>query len=390
MALSTVVALAGVPGCTPDITCAGEWCGTLVVSSAPVRSLVPPLAYWDVDLGVADLLFAKLADVGADLNTVGDSGFVPKLAQSWEFEDPVTISFSLNPSARWHDGTPVTAQDVAFTFNVYRDPAVNAMAKPRLDDIESVTVRDSQTVVFRFSRFYLAQFFDAVYHMHIIPHHILGTVPPEDLRSHTFNREPIGCGPYKLADWIPGEIVELLADSTFFLGRPGIPRILWRAASGPTAAIDGLVANTVDFTHAVLEPSDIERVANEPHLRMVEYPSNTYYHVAFNLRDPENPDLLHPLLGDRNLRRAIVTAVDRSALIEGLVGEHGLRSVGPVTPALWVWSEDLHEGLPFDSAQARRAFEQLGWHDTDGDGVLDRGRGAARGGGTLCRGVTLT
>ena len=370
--LSTVVALAGVPGCTPDISCVGGWCGTLVVSSAPVRSLVPPLAYWDVDVGLADLLFAKLADLGADLNTAGDVGFVPKLAQTWEFEDSLTISFSLNPGARWHDGTPVTAQDVAFTFDVYRNPSVNALARPRLDEIESVTIRDSKTVVFQFSRYYQEQFFDAVHHMHIIPHHVLGTVAPEDLRSHAFTLEPIGCGPYKLAGWRPGEVVDLLADSTFFLGRPGVPRILWRSAAGPTAAIDELVANTVDFTHAVLEPSDVERIANESHLRLVEYPSNTYYHVAFNLRDPENPDLPHPLLGDRNLRRAIVTTVDRSALIDGLVGEHGLRSVGPVTPALWVWSEDLPEGLPCDTAQARMQFEQLGWHDTDGDGVLDR------------------
>ena len=372
VAPAAVLTVAGLSGCRPEVSCEGGWCGTVVVTSAPVQSLFPPLPHLDVDVGIADLIFSKLADVGPNLNTVRDTGFVPGLASSWAFEDSLTIGYSLNPLARWHDGAPVTAHDVVYTFNVYRDPVVNSSARSRLDAIESVTARDSMTVVFRFRYHYLEQFYDAVSHVHILPSHILESVASEDLRSHPFALNPVGSGPYKLARWVPGEIVELAADSTHYLGRPGVPRIIWRAVGRASAAVDELVADRADFVHVVAEPSDLERVDASPHLRRKEYPSNTYNFIAFNLRDAEDAAHLHPLFGDRALRRAIVMAVNRPALIQSVLGSYALPSVGPVTPALWIWNEDLPEGIPFDSARARIALAELGWRDSDGDGVLDR------------------
>jgi len=369
---ATILTVAGFSGCTPELSCESGWCGTVVVASAPVRSLFPPQPQLDVDLGIADLIFSKLADVGPSFNTVGDTDFVPGLANSWDFEDSLTISVSLNPLGRWHDGTPVTAQDVVYTFNVYRDPAVNSNARSRLSAIETVTARDSMTVVFRFRNYYPEQFYDVVSLVHILPSHLLESVASEDLRSHEYALNPVGSGPYRLVRWIPGESVELAADSDHFLGRPGVPRIIWRTVAGASAGVDELVANRADFLHVVAEPADLERIADAPHLRLSEYASNTFNIISFNLRDPENPDRPHPLFGDRALRRAIVMSVNRPALIQSVLGPYGLPCVGPVTPALWIWDDQLEDALPFDSAEARAALKDLGWSDSDGDGVLDR------------------
>jgi peptide/nickel transport system substrate-binding protein len=157
-----------------------------------------------------------------------------------------------------------------------------------------------------------------------------------------------------------------------FSGRPGVPRIIWLAVSGPTAGVDEIVADRADFVYYVPEPSDMARIERSPHLRLAEYPSNTYNYVGFNLRDPEDANRPHPLFDDRALRRAIVMAVNRPALLQSVLGEYALPSVGPVTPALWIWDENLPEGLPFDSAAARSSLAELGWSDSDGDGVLDR------------------
>ncbi len=364
--------LASAHGCSPEVACESGWCGTIVVASAPVQSLFPPTPRMDVDMGIADLLFSKLADVGPSYNTVGDDDFVPQLASSWNLEDSLTISVSINELAQWHDGTPVTARDVVFTFDVYDDPIVGSNARSRLSKIESVSARDSLTVEFRFSDYYPEQFYDAVSHMHILPAHILGSVFPEDLRSHEFTRSPVGTGPYRFVSWTPGESVELAGDSNHFLGRPGAPRIIWRAVAGPTAAIDEIIANRADFVHHVAEPADLKRLSNSQHVHLTEYPSNTFNLASFNLRDPQNPDRPHPLFGSRSIRRAVVMSVDRSALSQSVLGPYTLPCVGPVTPALWIWDDRLEGSLPYDSAQARSVFEEYGWRDTDNDGIMDR------------------
>ncbi len=269
-----IVALAGSWACTPQPTCAGDWCGTVVVvSTAEAETLFPPNMNSGIEYGLGDLLFVKLADVGPGLNTLGDSGFVPALAQSWTFTDPLTIRFSLHREARWHDGAPVTADDVAFTFDVYRDSSVAAPAGPRLNQIASVTAADAHTVVFRFHRTYPEQLFDAIFWMRMLPRHVLDSVPRDRLAAHPFGRQPVGSGPYRFVRWRAAEFVELAADSTYFLGRPGVPRVLWRFATGSQAALNQLLAGEADALNYIGGPESVQRVADADHLRAEHYHS---------------------------------------------------------------------------------------------------------------------
>jgi peptide/nickel transport system substrate-binding protein len=370
---AAMLAVAGFSGCTPEVSCDSGWCGTVVVLSAPAISLFPPTPEWDVDLGITDMMFMHLADVGPDLNPVGDVGFVPKLAREWQFEDSLSISFTIHPEARWHDGKRVTAFDVAFTFEIYRDPVVNSFSRPRLNDIESVTVRDSSTAVFHFRRSYLEQFYDAVFHMHILPSHILADVPREELGTHPFTQNPVGNGPYRFVRWTPGQSIELAADSAFFLGRPGLPRVIWRFVSSPQVATAELLAGSAGFLHHISDPADVERIAASPQMQVIEYPSATYNFIGFNLHDPENRSQPHPLFGDRRLRRALTMGVDAQAIVQASLGSHGIVAVGPVPPAIWFWDESLEPALRYEPEQARALLREIGWNDSDNDGVLDRG-----------------
>src|SRR5690606_6787147 len=136
---------------------------------------------------IVDIIFERLAEPGMNLNSVGDEGFTPELAQSWEWStDSLSIAFSLLPGAHFHDGHPVTARDVAFTYDVYTDPRTESAESELLAQIDSVTVRDSLTVVFWFARRYPQQFFDATYHMRILPEHLLADVPRRELASGEF------------------------------------------------------------------------------------------------------------------------------------------------------------------------------------------------------------
>jgi peptide/nickel transport system substrate-binding protein len=365
------IAVGAAWGCAPDSTCA-DWCGTIVIASpAEADVLLPPVSQSDVGRSLADLVFLKLADIGPELNTVDNASFVPKLAASWTFEDSVTIVFALHPEARWHDGVPVTAEDVAFTFDVYRDTLVGSPARPRLAQIRSVTARDSATVVFTFARPYPEQLFDAVYHMWVIPRHLLDTVPRAALSSHPFGRAPVGAGPYRFAGWIPGESIELTGDSTHFLGRPGLRRVIARFTGDPPAALRLLTAGEADLLNYLWAEAQEEVAASADYV-VVPHLSSTYYsYLAFNLRMPRDPSRPHPLFADRELRRAIAMAVDRAAVIRAVDGPDGVLAGGPLGPAYWI-SDATYEQIPFDSAGARRALAAMGWHDSDGDGVLDR------------------
>ena len=372
VALVSCAGLVILAGCEPAPTCSGDWCGTVVVvSGAEADVLLPPATRQDVGTAVSDLLFLKLADIGPSQRTVGNADFTPRLAESWRFTDPLTLELTLREDARWQDGTPVTASDVAFTFEVYRDTLLATIAGPRLDRITGMTATDERTVIVTFSRAYAEQFFDAVYHMRILPRHLLDSVPRDRLAAHPFGRQPIGNGPFRFVEWRAGESIELEADSMFFLGRPGPRRIIWRFVADLNTAITQLVADEADVLNFLGGPDNVQRIAETEHLEVVEYPSSVYYYVAFNFRDPDNLSRPHPLFSDQEIRRAITMATDRTTILQAVLGARGYVPPGPISPALWIWS-DQTPGLPFDSAGARQMLASRGWVDADGDGTLDR------------------
>ncbi len=369
-----------VQGCGEVPQCDGDWCGTLVVvTTADADALLPPASYSTVGEAISDLLFLKLADLGLDLNTFGDDGFVPRLARAWQFQDSLTITFDLDPRAHWSDGVPVSAGDVEFTFDVYRDSLVNALARPLLASISSVRALDPVRVAFTFNHWYAEQFFDATHHMRVLPKHLLDTIPRTALASHEFGRNPVGNGPYRLVRWEAEQLIELAADTGFFQGRPGLRRLLWRITPDYTTAVTQVVSGEADFMEFLVTPENIERVSSAPdYMVSSDYPSTTYNFVGFNLTDGPS-DRPHPLFGSRALRRALAMAVDRPAVVNAVFGKYAHVPVGPISRALRGGRDTTIPQIPFDTMRARRELTRLrreltrlGWRDSDGDGVLDR------------------
>jgi peptide/nickel transport system substrate-binding protein len=226
------LALLATIACTRRGNCRDEYCGTLVIAATgSVTTLLPPLSEAATERDIFDQILLRLADFKAGASTIGDSGFVPQLARSWEWTDPLTLAFHLDPRARWQDGAPVTASDVQFTFEAYTDTAIASGNQTALSHLGSVTAADSLTAVFRFRDRYPEAFFDATFHMRILPAHLLRDVPRHEWRTAAFGRAPIGNGPYRFVRSTPGESVELTADSGFFLGRPHLRRLIWRFAT---------------------------------------------------------------------------------------------------------------------------------------------------------------
>ena len=198
MGAAALIGLLVLAACERKAGCTGEYCGTLVfASTSEPETLLPPVVQSVQARDVSDQVFLKLADLGMLTNTIGDEDFTPLLSDRWEWEGPLTLAFHIDPRARWHDGRRVTAADVVFTYDAYVDPRVGSPYRTSLRWISAVTLRDSLTAVFRFRRRYPEMFYDAVYHMRILPGHLLRNLPRDQWQTAAFGRAPVGDGPYR-------------------------------------------------------------------------------------------------------------------------------------------------------------------------------------------------
>ena len=372
--LVLLVAVLGLAGgaCQRPAGCTGAYCGTLVFAAVGEPDiLLPPSTQQVVSRDIEEQLFLKLADIGLTTNTVGDEDFQPLLAERWEWDGPMTLVFHLDPRARWQDGQSVTASDVAFTFDAYTDSAVASPYRTALRRIASVKARDPLTAVFRFRERYPEMFYDAVYHMRVLPAHLLRGVPRDQWKTAPFGRQPVGNGPYRFVAWRAGQTIELVADSTFFLGRPAIRRLIWRFTPDLQVAVTQVVADQADGREALYTPENIARARAAPQVTLYPYRGNAYAYLGFNLAANGDTTQPHPIFSDREVRRALTMAVDRARLLKSVFGDFAKVPPGPMSQLWWIWDAEVRQ-LPYDTVQARRVLAARGWRDSDGDGIRDR------------------
>ena len=333
---------------------------TLVMTlPADADNLLPPLSTNETSAQVGAVLFEKLAEVGDSLNVVGDAGFRPSLADSWTWApDSLSIAFHLDPKAHWQDGVPLRAADVVYSYRVNTSKDVGSPVGPLLAGIDSVTAPDSVTAVFWFHARSLEQFLNAGTQIRVLPAHLLQNVPDSALKTASFDRNPVGSGPYKFVRWVSGSTIEVAADSTFHRGRPKIDRIIWSIAANPDAAMLRLFSGEANFTQ-VLRKQDIAEMGKHPNLKTVHYPSMTVFYVRFNERSRgwHGP---HPLFGDRDVRRALTMAIDRKRAVSTVFDSSTMIALGPFTSALSTYDPALPR-LPYAPDSAAAILERRGW-----------------------------
>jgi peptide/nickel transport system substrate-binding protein len=331
----------------------------VVVPSDP-GALLPPLATAAVVDAVTWQLFDHLADLPTDRNLIGDAGFRPHLADAWSWSpDSLAIAFHINPRARWHDGIPVRAADVRFTFGAYRDSALGSSWSAALARIDSVSVQDSLTAVVHFARRYPLQFFDATRQMLIMPAHLLESIPPVEWRSSAFAQHPVGSGRFRFAQRVPGASVTLQADSANYAGPPHLSTLVFDIAPNSDAAERRFLDGNADFVTS-LSLADRAEVARHARLRVIRWPSTGVGYLVFNLRSP--------VFGDPAVRRALSMGVDRNATIRAVFGPAVVLATGPLPH-----SERLGDTTvvppPYDPNAARALLDSARWAVVPPDGI---------------------
>ena len=205
------------------------------------------------------LVLRGLLFLDAEANPVGDLATeVPTLENGGVSSDGKTITFKLRPGVTWHDGEPVTAEDVKFTWETIMNPDSGVVSRYGYDVIQAIDTPDEGTVVVQFKSPFAPwqTLFDV-----ILPKHVLEN--ETDLPNAEFNQLPIGFGPFKISENVQGDHMSFEAFDGYWQGRPKIDRLFIRFFGDATAMLQALKAKETDLAWQV-------SLSNIPELQQME------------------------------------------------------------------------------------------------------------------------
>jgi peptide/nickel transport system substrate-binding protein len=333
--------------------------GTAVIAGyVEIRGLSPFTSITDLNKALERYaLFMPLVMLDSALTPV------PWLAESWDTvpagADSLLLSFRLRRDVFWQDGTPTTALDVATTFRLAMDPRSAYVESAALELYHrEPEVVDSFTVRFRLRRH--PDFLEAFFLLPPLPAHVLAGVEPQALARHPFGTQPLTNGPFR---FVRGSSREWVFDANpdfpqALGGRPRLDRLVYRTIPEQTSLITEVLMERVDLALSI-RPPQVSQLAASEAVRVITFPVPNWIFIALNTE--------LPLFRERDVRRAIAMAVDRQALVDGIMGGHNVTGRASVTPVHWAY--DAERAVRFDPDSARLLLDRAGWTDRDGDGV---------------------
>jgi peptide/nickel transport system substrate-binding protein len=292
-----------------------------------------------------------------------DLGVRPYLAESWEMQDDTAVVFRLRQDVRWHDGQPVTAHDVEFTFNMAKNPeAASIIGSSFVTEVESARVVDDYTIAFRFLRPH-AQALESFWWAPA-PRHLLQDVAPAEMRNAPFNRRPVGSGPFMFGDWRSNEQLVLVRNPDFpeALGGPAAAdRVVFRVIPEASTMLTELLTGGI-HVNIPLTPDQTRQVADNADTDLFSYPGRTIWYIGWNNARPPFNDVA--------VRRAMAHAINRQEIIDALLYGEGLPATSTIPP--WHRANPDVEPIQFNPELAGQMLEQAGWV-AGADGIRQRG-----------------
>jgi len=301
------------------------------------------------------MLFTPLLQFDEEL------GAVPALAESWDLDDQ-GVTFRIREDLTWHDGRPVTAEDVLFTFELAKNPATASLLESAyLTMVQAAQVQDPRTIRFTFVAPH-SQPLQAFW-WSPLPRHLLSEVDPGQMVQAPFGRQPVGNGPFRFVSWNPGQQLTMEANDAYpaaLGGRPMLDRVVFRIVPEATTRLTEILTGAIDVNYSLL-PDEAQQVQGQRGVRLVNYPGREFLYIGWNNeREP---------FTDPRVRQALSMALDRSTFVEALMFGYAEPGAGMVPPWSPVYPEV--EPLPFDPQRARQLLQEAGW-TPDAGGIMTR------------------
>ncbi|MBI4761200.1 MAG: peptide ABC transporter substrate-binding protein [Chloroflexota bacterium] len=336
-----------------------------VYTEALVGSLgrLNPLLDWNniADRDVDRLLFSGLVRF--------DERGLPQadLAESWGVSQDGTIyNFTIRPNAVWHDGTPVTSDDVIFTIEMMK--GAGSLYPQDIKDLwgrVTVTKLNDKNLKFTLPEPYVP-FLDYLT-FGVVPKHLLESVPPEQMASAEFNIAPVGSGPYQFDQLIVenGQIqgVVLNLAPNYYGTHPFIEQVVFRYYPSSAAAFEAYRQGDVSAVGRIT--TDVLNAAlAEPNLSVYSSRLPQMGFVLFNLTNPETP-----FLQDADVRRALMLGLNRPAIINNVLQGQAFVADSPILPGSWAYFDGI-ERFEYDPEAAISLLKNEGYVIPAGGGTV--------------------
>ena len=326
-------------------------------------------------LATSYTIFELVYDSMYELNL--DGTYRLSIAESANVSDDGTVwTFKIRDGIKFHDGQPLTAEDVAWTYNLYKDtpeyPYLNGYYTTYFDSVETT---DNNEVVLTLTE-QIPNLESQLIFLYILPKHIW---EGQDKLEYE-NIEMIGSGPFKMAEYSQNEFVRLTANAEHFSTPPKVDEVIFQTFENQDALVQAIRSGQVDMitempstaAQSLKEEENIELVTGAPL-------SPGVTDIIFNQIDPENcptPEeggicTGHPALRDRDVRLAMAHATDKKQLIDTLLLGLGTPGFTLIPDGLGDWFNSSLTDYNFSPDKANQILDDAGYLDTDGDGVRE-------------------
>jgi peptide/nickel transport system substrate-binding protein len=268
--------------------------------------------------------------------------------------------FKLKHNITWHDGHPFTADDVKFTFDRILDPKTNTVRRSNFiinGTPMTFTVIDPLTIDIQLPEPFAPAL--TAFSTAIIPQHLLQNI---DINTAAFNRNPIGTGPFIFVSYESGQYVKLTQNPNYYGTPPRLKDIWYRIIPDGNTAVLSFENGELDA--ASIPPKEKPRFTDNDQLTIHTYTPLSYTYIGFNLK--------HPIFKHQIIRKAIAHAIDKPALVRGVLKQEGQVAHIPASPALWSYPKsETFSTYAYDPEMSMQLLESEGYEKNQ-NGIFEK------------------
>lgn len=334
--------------------------GTLIegLSTDIAQTLNPVLSSNGQDLNFVSMMFDGL------LSNNASGELIPMVAQALPkvASDGLTYTFSLRKDVTWSDGRPLTSDDVVYTYGLMLDPANKAVRSPFRGDLESFVASiqnpDPYTVVVKMKKVYAP--FLALHATHgIVPKHVLGGMSPAEFNAAAYNNAPsVVNGAFTFVEWAKGDHLKLARNPKYYRGAPYLDGFVMKVLANNAGVTAQLETGDLDVAR-VAAYNTIDELKSRTNLDIRLFPQET---VGFYWYSLVRTNTAYKILGSKAVRQALMYAVDRQGIVDGVYFKYGAKLADSVIPAeSWAHSSSVTPKYSLDPSKAASMLDADGW-----------------------------
>jgi peptide/nickel transport system substrate-binding protein len=310
------------------------------------------------------------------LTSQGSGGLVPEIAKEMPkvSADQLTYTFNLRQDVKWTDGSPLTSEDVVFTYQLMYDDQYKEVRSPRRGALsaalKNVTAPDKYTVVFNMQKVF-APFLALHGQYGIVPKKAFAGLTPTQINTADWNFNPtLSSGPFKFVKWEKGQQVTYARNDSYYAGTPNLDTYIYKTV--PKSEVVQAQLKTGEIDVGPVAEIAVDEIRNSTNLNLVTFPVAIFLFMAYNQDEAKTPAA--KIFKDKVVRQALLYAADRQSMVDspGLWNKNAVVADSVMVPVWWAYSKDVTPKYSYDVKNAEKLLDSAGWVK-GADGIRAKG-----------------